>query len=178
MGFIQKQLVKRYIADNKVDRKARVCALHKAVKVGILCNITTEDTYKEIYAVFDKLQTFADREVWLLGYVDSDAVPFYCHQQLKADFFCNKDLNWYGKPEKVQVTDFQKVDFDILLDFTHAPFAPIKMLLAVSPAHFIVGSEKSNAEYYDLLINTDAALSHQDLYRNIDQYTKNLTGEQ
>lgn len=177
MSFIQRHLIKKYITDNKKDRLVRVSSLAKAQKVGILCHITTEASYKEIYAVFDKLQTAADRTVWMLGYVEGEAVPFYCHQQLKADFFCDKDLNWYGKPEKVQVTDFLKEDFDILIDFTHQPFDPIRVLLAISPSHFIIGSEKANNEFYDLLINTDKLLSHKELYENVERYTKNLAGE-
>lgn len=177
MGFIQKQLLKKYISDNKRLRSINVCSLQRASRIGILCNITTEDTYKEIYSVFEKLQTSADRDVWLLGYVDSDQVPFYCHKQIRADFFCNKDLNWYGKPEEEHMLDFLKVDFDILLDFTHQPFAPIRTILAVSPSHFIIGSAKENAEFYDLHINSDRILSHQELYRNVELYTKNLSGE-
>ena len=68
MNFIQRFFLKRYIADNKNVRKPEVISLRDAKNVGILCNITTEDSYKDIYAVFSHLQS-AKRSVWLMGYI-------------------------------------------------------------------------------------------------------------
>lgn len=176
MNFIKKHFFKKYIAERKIVRSVEVVSLQKAKRIGILCNITTESTYKDIYAVFSSLQS-ANRMVWLAGYIDDKMVPFYCIQQLSADFFCNKDLNWFGKPEKVQINDFINTEFDLLLDFTHQPYSVIQLMLALSHAHFIVGSQKENAQYYDLLINSDTEIENCDLLKHIAHYTQQLIGE-
>ncbi|MCQ2262723.1 MAG: hypothetical protein MJZ70_00400 [Bacteroidales bacterium] len=177
MNFIKRYFNKRYISENKKVRNPQVVSLRDAKNVGILCNITTEDTYKDIYAVFSRLQT-ADRAVWLMGYIDDKQVPFYCLQQLSADYFCNKDLNWYGKPEKVQIRDFANTEFDILIDFSHDVFDPLRLIMNLSPAKFIVGSEKRNVDCYDLLIQTEKEISNIELLKNITHYTNQLSGKQ
>lgn len=176
MNFIKKHFLKKYISDRKVVRNINVASLPQATKVGLLCNITTEDTYKDIYAVFSSLQ-HPNRSIWLMGYIDDKMVPFYCLQQLSADFFCNKDLNWYGKPEKVQIEDFIKSDFDVLIDFSQKPHDPIRLILNLSHAHFIVGSLKDNAPFYDLLIHADQQFENKELLRHINHYTQQLKGE-
>src|SRR5574344_1127236 len=176
MNFIKKHFLKKYIAERKAVRSVDVVSLQRAKSVGLLCNITTEDTYKEIYEVFASLQA-ANRYVWLLGYIDDKIVPFYCLQQLSADYFCNKDLTWYGKPEKVQVDDFLKTEFDILIDFSNERSDIFELILSLSRAHFIVGAQQEYANSYDLLIQTDKPMEHRELLKTITYYTQQLKGE-
>ena len=114
----------------------------------------------------------------MVGYINGKTIPFYCLQQLSADYFCNKDMNWYGKPTKGQVQAFCKTEFDILLDFSHDVFDPLRFIMAITPAKFIIGSEKRNVEYYDLLIQSDEELSNMELLKNINHYTNQLSGKQ
>ena len=176
MNFIKRHFIRKYIADNKPVREVNIVSLQKAKTVGLICNITTEDTYKEIYAVFSKLQN-ANRAVWLMGYIDDKEVPFYCLPQFTADFFCNKDLNWYGRFEKQLTREFAEKDFDILIDFSHQPFDPIRLIMSISKAHLIVGAQKDNAPYYDLFINSEEELTHAALLKNVETYTRKLSGE-
>ena len=176
MNFIKRHFIKKYITDNKPVRDINIVSLQKAKTVGLICNITTEDTYKEIYAVFSNLHN-ANRAVWLMGYINDKEVPFYCLPQFTAEFFCNKDLNWYGRLEKPLTKEFAEKDFDILIDFSHEPFDAIRLIMSISRAHFIVGAQKDNAPYYDLLINSEEELSHADLLKHVETYTKKLSGE-
>ena len=175
MNFIKRYFIKRYIFDNKKVRDISISSLRNAKNVGILCNITTEDTYKDIYAVFSKIQT-TERNAWLIGYIDDKNVPFYCLQQLSADYFCNKDLNWYGKPEKGQIIDFMDIDFDILIDFSHEAYPPLQVIMALSKAHLIIGSVQENAPFYDILINSEYGFSNTELLHHVDTYTHKLSG--
>lgn len=177
MNFVQKYFAKRYITENKKVRTPEVVSLRDAKNVGILCNISTEDTYKDIYAVFSKLQN-PTRNVWMAGYIDNKLIPFYCLQQLSADYFCNKDLNWYGKPKKEQILNFCETEFDILLDFSHDVYDPLRFIMAITPAKFIIGSEKQNADLYDLLIQSEHDLTNMELLKNITHYTNQLSGKQ
>ena len=174
-AFIKKFFLRRALEENKHPRNVYITALQKARSIGLLCDITDEDSYKRIFSVFSKLQ-HAGRTVWLMGYINDKEVPFYCLQQLAADYFCNKDLKWYGKPEKVQIDDFLGREFDLLIDFTKQPFPVIRYMLTLTQAHFIVGSAKENADLYDLYIDGENIYDHVTLLEQISLYTKQLTG--
>ena len=109
--FIKKYALKKHLAANAVERDRQVVSLRSAKNIGMVCEISDEDSYKDVFAVFSKLQTIS--KVQMVGYIDENAVPFYCLEQLAADYFCKKNLNWYGKPDMVQIDDFVNTDFDI-----------------------------------------------------------------
>jgi len=175
VNFIAKLFLKKYRSKNQVDRDKQITSLSKAKDIGLICKITNEDSYKEINAIFVGLQKF-NRTLWLMGYVDGKNVPFYCLQQLTADFFCNKDLNWYGKPEKVQINDYLKREFDLLIDFTHDVNEPIRTILTLSNAKCLAGANRNNEDMYDLFIDSQSDLSHKELLDQIQLYTEQLTG--
>lgn len=104
-------------------------------------------------------------------------MPYYCLEQLSADYFCNKHLNWFGKPEHAQLNDFLKQDFDILIDFTKNELSPIKYCLQMCKAKFIVGNSNYNKEFYDLLIEGEK-ISEEELLENIEKYTEQLSGNE
>lgn len=176
MNFLQKFFLKHYIAQSQPERLRELCSLKSCSSIGLMCEITDEDSYKEIMQVFAQLQK-PGRNLWLMGYVDEKSVPFYCLQQLTADFFCKKDFNWYGKPVKVQVTDYLQKEFDLLIDFTTRSLAPMAMMLELSNARCIVGGNVEHEEYYDLFLNMQNEFSQLDLLQQVDIYTQKLTGE-
>lgn len=174
---IKSFFLKRYLANNKIVREKTLISLQQAKNIGLMCEITNEASYKEYFAIFSAIQK-ANRNMWLLGYIDDKIVPFYCLEQLTVDFFCNKDLNWYGKPQKIQVLDYEKKAFDMLIDFTKRPLLPIRSILELSQAKCIVGGNKNHRDSYDLFIGGENDLSSHQLLKNIDIYTQKLTGEQ
>lgn len=174
-AFIKKFFLRKSIEENKNPRNIYITSLQKAKNIGIVCNITDEDSYKRIFSLFSKLHA-TGRLVWLMGYIDDKEVPFYCLQQLTADYFCNKDLNWYGKPVKVQIDDFVKRDFDLVIDFTKQFYPVIQYMLTLTQAHFIVGSNKEYADLYDLYIDAENMNDHMALLEQVYIYTKQLTG--
>lgn len=173
--FIKRYALNKYLAVNAYERERRVVSLKKAQTIGMVCEITDEDSYKNYFAIFSKLQSMASK-VQMLGYIDDKVVPFYCLEQLAADYFCNKNINWYGKPEMVQIDDFVKNDFDMLIDFSQRSLAPIKYVLTLSHANFLVGGNEEHRDYYDLLIE-GVGDSGKKLLENIYLYTQKLTGE-
>lgn len=175
MNFIAKLFLKKYRTNNEIVRDKALTSLLTAKDVGLVCKITNEDSYKEINSIFVGLQKF-NRTLWLMGYCDGNNVPFYCLQQLTADFFCNKDLNWYGKPEKVQIHDYMKREFDLLIDFTHDEEEPVRTILTLSNAKCIVGSNAFHEDLYDIYIDSPSVLSHKELLDQVQTYTQQLTG--
>jgi hypothetical protein len=144
--------------------------------MGIICQITDENSYKEMYDLFSKLHS-PKRTVWLMGYIDEKNVPYYCLQQLSADFFSKKNLNWYGKPDFVQANDFINKDFDILIDFSRNNLAPLQYILTVSKAKLLTGANEYAQNLYDVFIKTENETDHLTLLKIIHNYLHKFTGQ-
>lgn len=172
---IKKHFLRKHILDKKPDKMREVCALERAATVGMLCEITDEDSYKAIFRIFTQLQN-SGKVVHLIGYIDEKYVPFYCLQQLSADYFCQKQLTWCGEPNVVQVSDFIQRDFDILLDFNYCYHAPVEAILATAHSKFIIGSCTDYQQLYDLFIQTESGNYSQFLASTFN-YTQKLSGK-
>lgn len=171
---IKKHFLQKHLSETKKFREKEILSLNQARNIGILCEITDEDSYKSIFHIFSKLQENG-KQVKLIGYINDKEVPFYCLQQLSADYFCNKNLNWFGNPNMVQVLDFIDMEFDMLIDFNYIFHPAIMAILAQSRAKFIVGRETGNKDLYDLFMDTQQKDDLRYL-KEIYTYTQMLTG--
>lgn len=171
---IKNYFLQKYLTENKKVRQRQLLSLQQAKTIGILCEITDENSYKDIFRVFSTLQ-INGQNVKLIGYINEKEVPFYCLQQLSADYFSNKHLNWYGYPTMVQVQDFIQKDFDVLIDFNYRYNLPVRAILSLSNAKFIIGREPENSTLYDLFIDKSLK-DNQSYLKEIYTYTKMLTG--
>ena len=172
---IKNYYLHKHITARRPDRNRAVRSLEHAETVGMLCEITDEDSYKAIFRIFTRLQE-SGKVVHLIGYIDEKFVPFYCLQQLSADYFCQKQLTWCGEPDVVQVTDFINRDFDILLDFSYRYHAPVEAILATAHSKFVIGSCADYRNIYDLYIRTESGNYSQFLTSTFD-YTQKLAGK-
>lgn len=168
--------LKKFLKSHKVLRNKQMVSLEKAKTIGIIAIITDEDSYKLVFSIFTKLQSH-DRYVRLMCYIDDKIVPHYCLTQLKADYFCKKNINWFGKPDFVQMNDFLQIEFDMLIDLTETPFPSVQYILAQSKAKFITGTLPEFKEYYDLFIQVEYPNDKYEILKNIQLYTKKLNGE-
>ena len=114
--------------------------------------------------------------VHLIGYIDEKYVPFYCLQQLSADYFCQKQLTWCGEPNMVQVQDFINREFDILLDFNYRYHAPVEDILSIAAARFVIGSCADYQDIYDLFIHTENG-NYMQFLNSAFKYTQKLAGK-
>jgi hypothetical protein len=157
-------------------REKKIASLEQVKTMGIICQITDEDSYKEIYDLFSKLHS-PKRTVWLIGYIDERNVPYFCLPQLSADYFAKKQLNWYGKPDFTQLNDFLNKDFDTLIDFSKNNLYPLQYILSVSKAKLIIGANEYAQDLYDIFIHDEAEMSHLRLLKIIHNYLQKLTGK-
>lgn len=72
---IKKYILRKKIAERKPDTARVLRALDTASDVGMLCEITDEDSYKAIFRIFSSLQQ-SGKNVHLIGYIDEKFVPF------------------------------------------------------------------------------------------------------
>lgn len=171
---IKNYFLNKYLSGNKPNRKIQLVPLAQAKNIGILCEITDEDSYKAIFSIFTQLQD-AGHNVKLMGYVNEKEVPFYCLPQLTADYFCNKHLNWYGLPIMEQIQDALKVDYDMLIDFNYRYHGAVKSFLSLSNARLIVGRVTEYQACCDLFFNAPEA-DYRDYLNVIINYTQKLSG--
>jgi len=175
LNRIKKSLLKRSIAKHKPFREKKLISLEQTRTIGIICQITDEDSYKEIHNLFSKLQSH-NRTVWLVGYVNEKKVPYYCLQQLSADYFSRRNLNWYGKPDFAQLNDFISKDFDLLIDLSRNNLPPLHYILATSKAGLLVGANEHTQDLYDIYIKDEDRLDYLKLLKIIHNYLLKLTG--
>ena len=166
----------KYILENHSKGDKQLISLQKAKHVGIVAAIANEEEYIDVFSVFSQIQQM-EKSVKMVAYIDEKEVPYYCLQQLTADYFCQKDVNWYGKLMMPQVIDFVNTEFDMLIDFTHRFYTPIHTLLTLSKSRLIVGGNNTQKEQYDLFIDMNDETGHQKLLENIIIYTSKLTGK-
>ena len=105
-----------------------------------------------------------------LGFVNSKELS-YCHTpKLQYDFFYQKDLNWYYKPESYIIDNFVKKEYDILINLCDSNVIPIKYLVAKSIARFKIGIHEENFEIYDLMISLNKNATIHKLMKEIKHY--------
>ena len=67
--FIKRYALKKHLAANTVERDRQIVSLRNAKNIGMVCEITDEDSYKDVFAVFSKLQTIS--KVQMVGSINA-----------------------------------------------------------------------------------------------------------
>ncbi len=159
------------------QREIKFCSLENSKYVGILYQIGDESTYIWL-SKFVNLLLSEGKTLRIVGYHNNKYVPYFCLPQLKYDFFCNKDTNWFGKPMANFVQEFVDEPFDILLDLTLEDVFPLTYFTAASKSKFKIGRAlPSKNNYLDLMIETEQEHAVSDLIYFINDYTKKLDGK-
>jgi len=173
---IKKHLFERCLTNNRPLREKVITSLEQVKTMGLVCEITDEDSYKKVYDLFSKLHS-PKRSVWLMGYIDERKVPYYCLQQLTADFFSKNELTWYGKPNFAQLHDFVNKDFDILIDLSRNDLAPLRYVLSATNAKLLTGANNYAQDMYDIFFQDEEKMDNLRLIKLIHDYLLKLTGK-
>lgn len=174
MNFIEniKNQVGRWVFKRELKINARskeICNLDDAKSIGILYDATSE---KQIKMIKPFVSYFFDlkKDVKALGYVKEKELSYFHTPKLQYDFFYQKDLNWYYKPQNYIIDNFIKKEYDILINLCDSSIIPVKYLVASSIAHFKIGIHEENYEIYDLMISLKEDKSMQKLMHEIKHY--------
>ena len=156
--------------DLKTNKRLKeVCNLDDARSVGILYDATSESKIKQVKPFVDYFFNLK-KDVKALGYVNSKQLAFHHTPKLQYDFFYQKDLNWYYKPQNYIIDNFVKKEYDILINLCDSNCIPIKYLVANSIAHFKIGQHEDGYEIYDLMISLKEDKGMEKLMREIKHY--------
>ena len=174
MQFIEdfKQKVGKWVFQRELKTNKRtkeVCNLDNAQSIGILYDATSEEQIK-IIKPFVSYFFDLKKDVKALGYVNSKQLSFHHTPKLQYDFFYQKDLNWFYKPQNYIIDNFVKKEYDILINLCDSSIIPIKYLVASSIAHFKIGIHEENYEIYDLMISLKDDKSMEKLMHEIKHY--------
>ena len=164
---IGKWVFQRDLRTNK--RLKEVSNLEKAKSIGILYNATNQEQIIKIEP-FVKYFFELRKDVKALGYVNKKRLD-NCHiPKLNYDFFYQKDLNWYYKPQNYIIDNFIKKEYDILINLSDSSCIPIKYLVASSVARFKIGRFEEGYEIYDLMIKLENEKGKERLMEEIKHY--------
>jgi hypothetical protein len=134
-----------------VSRNKRIHNFTTAGTAGIIFNCRSE----EDFAVVKEFKQFLESEsirADVIGYVSEKSVPDHYLLRSGFNFFCQKDLTWYFRPDKAFVNDFLGKDFDILFDLSLRSLFPVNYIVSLSPSAYKVGPY-SETDHYDLMID-------------------------
>ena len=174
MSYIQNFRLKinqfLFLRELKLNQRVKsVCNIDEAKSIGILYDATSEENINKIkpfVSYFFELR----KDVKALGYVNDKKLS-YCHTpKLQYDFFYQKDLNWFYKPQNYIIDNFVKRDYDILINLCDSSCIPIKYLVAKSIASFKIGMYVENFDIYDLMIELKKEKSILKLMDEIKHY--------
>jgi len=155
---------------NRDLRKIAVVNLAQAKTIGMIYNATNRQDY-ELVKKFTKYLKEKNKSVISLGYIDNKGPGSLRNTQMDYRFFTKKDLNWYFKPNCLEVNNFLDRRFDILLDLGIEYCFPLKYISGVSKASFKVGPSDNDAkEFYDMILDIRKNKKLENFLKNVDVY--------
>lgn len=146
-------------------RKIRVNNFASAKSIGILYPVTTTEYQDFIHKYIDYLRgEVGFKKIIALGYFEGTQLPnFIINHSMKYQYFTKKELDFYLFGKCKETMDFEKENFDILVDLSSDYLTPIKHLVASSKAGLKIGRlSEENKPYFDFMVELEktAPVSH------------------
>jgi hypothetical protein len=168
--LIANNYLKLELKDHARERKLNKFSFNNVKTVGILFDATSAEDFELVkrYVLFLREHR---KKVKVLGYFPSKRVPDMTYSKLEYDFFSDKELNWFGKPSGMVMSNFMNEQYDLLMDLNINDHFPLKYISALSKASFKVGkfSEK-DIDMYDMMIDSDNTKTLKYFLRQVDIY--------
>ena len=131
-----------YQKANTLSRDKEEFNLENAKKIGILFDATIIENYKIVKNFVYQLAKDNRTYISALGYVDFTRKYFEHISVLHIDCFAKNQLNWFGKPKGVLISNFLKYEFDLLIDLSQLYHFPLMYIATASIARHKVGLSK------------------------------------
>jgi hypothetical protein len=159
--YLKKQL-------KQFTRNSRTHNFTTAASAGIIFHCRHEEEFSEVKE-FKKFLESESIRTEVIGYVSDKEVPDHYLMRKGFSFFCQKDLNWYYRPDKPFIEDFIRKEFDILFDLSLRDLFPVNFIVKLSPSSYKIGRYRETKQY-DLMIDIDKDESVQYLLQQIRHY--------
>ena len=135
----------------QVNRNKRIHNFTTAGTAGIIFNCCNEEEFNAVKEFREFLESESIKTD-VIGYVSAKEIPDHYLLRTGYNFFCQKDLTWYYKPDIPFAEEFMRKEFDILFDLSLKEFFPLNYILKISPAAYKIGPFRE-LEPYDLMID-------------------------
>lgn len=134
-----------------VRRNKRIHNFTTAVTAGIIFNCRNEEEFSAVKE-FKQFLESESIKTDVIGYVSEKQVPDHYLLRTGFNFFCQKDLTWHFRPDKVFVHDFIGQEYDILFDLSLRSLFPVNYIVSLSPSAYKIGSFRET-DQFDLMID-------------------------
>lgn len=123
----------------RANKQARdITSFHDIKTIGILYTANSDEDIKIIKKASTKLKALG-KDVYMLGFANKKTLPHGVLPHTKDDYFCRKDLRWYGLPQIDRVNRFANEEFDFLLNVYNPDLLPLLGVSAISKAKCRLG---------------------------------------
>ena len=136
--FINKLLTDRYVAVS--DKKME--------SVGVVLNINEFSDFEAFRNYFKNLGLQLPK-IKVIAFVDDEKQA----DQLWDTYFNRKDFGWNGEVKNVDLQEFIKTNFDVLISYHKANILELNLIAALSNANFKVGLSNDDKRLYDLIMD-------------------------
>jgi hypothetical protein len=169
--FLRKKLA-------SVQRDRKLVSINAAGSVGILFELTDQNTYFSVQKYLQKLQ---ERKVKVkaLGYASNKITANQFLPVLTFDFYRDNQMNWLGFPKAKCVQDFIDSEFDICINIASEKVFSLNYIAGMSRARLKVGpfsqeltglGENELTNIYDILMRTEADHDQISFLETIHEY--------
>ena len=135
----------------RVKRNERIHNFTTAGTAGIIFNCCNEEEFRAVKDFKEFLESESIKTD-VIGYVSEKSVPDHYLMRTGYNFFCQKDLTWYYKPNMPFTDDFIRKEYDILFDLSLKEFFPVNYIVKLSPSAYKIGHYRET-DQYDLMID-------------------------
>lgn len=171
-----KQKIGNRILTNRLkshERQRESHNLQSAKTAGILFTPTDQASFEQIKQFLTYLNTFK-LQIYVLGYIDSTAIPETFLFWKGINLFSRKDLKWTKVPNSQVVTDFIDKPFDILFDLSLEDFYAVSYISRLSKAKFKIGRYTREHDTYDLMFELNEEVKLETYLDHIKHYVNKI----
>jgi hypothetical protein len=167
--------LKKQLADSQ--RESFFYSFENASSIGIVFNATDEEEFALVKKYVKYLRGL-NKKVKTIGFFETKEVPDMAYSKIEYDFFTNKDLNWYLKPDKHFVENFIQEEFDILIDLNMKDDFPLHYISCLSRARFKIGRFADASDLYDLMFEMGEERGSRVFLKHLDHYIMQFNNHQ
>ena len=135
-------------------RRGIPTSMQNAKKVGVLFVVNSEKDLDVIRTILKRINS-ENVQTFALGYIPTKKPGDFYLSQKAFNFFSDKDLDFFLRPNSTEAIEFMQTPFDMLIDMGTVDFYPMQYLLYKSKAKFKIGWF-GDKQPFDLMLSIDS----------------------
>ena len=143
--------------------------LRETQEIGVVydAKLVSESALNKVVHYFEA----EGKNVISIGFVNEKELGSFV-PNYKEEYFCKKDLNFWGIPKKDLIQRFTNKDFDYLVNLDLSGNIPLQAVSVFSKAKTRIGKHIEEFDFAQDFMVKSHAENHQDLFMEIKKYIK------